>query len=118
LDLQGNVTETASSNFVIVKNGALVSPPRENILEGVSLRVVAELAARLNIPITFRTIDLDDCYAADEALLTCTTYCLAGVRDINGRTLAWPGPVFARLLEAWSADVELDIHAQILKLST
>ncbi len=113
LDLDGHVTETASSNFLLVQNGMLVSPPRETILGGVSLRVVAELADRLGIPMAYRPISLDDCYAADEAFLTCTSYCLAGVRSINGRPIPWPGPMLMRILEAWCADVGVAIHRQI-----
>jgi branched-subunit amino acid aminotransferase/4-amino-4-deoxychorismate lyase len=114
LDLDGNVTETASANFLLVQGGTLISPPRNGILDGISLGIVSELAARLGIPTTNRPISLQDCYAADEALLTCTTYCLAGVRQINERSLAWPGPMVLRLLEAWNAEVGLDIHQQIL----
>ncbi len=114
LDQQGNVTETASSNLLLVKDGTLVSPPGDGILEGVSLGVVARLCERLGIPLAYRPIALDDCYAADEALLTCTTYCLAGVRQVNERLLPWPGPMLRRLLEAWSAAVGVEIHRQIL----
>ena len=54
------------------------------------------------------------CYTADEALLTCTSYCLAGVRQINRREIPWPGPMLRRLPEAWSAEVGIDFHQQIL----
>ena len=91
-----------------------MSPPREGILEGVSLGVVAEIGARLGIPLEYRTISIAECYDADEALLTCTSYCLAGVRQLNERPLPWPGPMLARLLEAWNAEVGVDIHQQIL----
>jgi branched-subunit amino acid aminotransferase/4-amino-4-deoxychorismate lyase len=114
LDLDVHVTETASSNFLLVQGGTLISPPRRSFLDGISLGVVSELAARLGIPMAFRPISLDECHAADEALLTCTTYCLAGVRQINDRAIAWPGPMLRRLLEAWNAEVGLDIHQQIL----
>jgi branched-chain amino acid aminotransferase len=114
LDLEGNVTETASANFLLVRDGMLISPPHDSILEGISLGVVSELAARLGVQVASRPISLDECYGADEALLTCTTYCIASVRQINERALAWPGPMLRRLLEAWNADVGLDIHQQIL----
>jgi branched-chain amino acid aminotransferase len=114
LDVDGNVTETASSNFLLVKNGAILSPPRESILEGVSLGVVSELTGRLGIPMQYRNISLEDCRSADEALLTCTTYCVAGVRTIDGRSIPWPGPTLCRLVEAWSAEVGIDIHGQIM----
>lgn len=113
LDLDGNVTETASANFLVVRDGTLISPPRTSILEGISLGVVSELAATLGIPMAYRPIALEECHAADEALLTCTTYCLAGVRRINERALPWPGPMLRRLLDAWNAEVGLDIHQQI-----
>jgi branched-chain amino acid aminotransferase len=114
LDADGCVTETASANFLLVKDGKLISPPRERVLEGVSLRVVSEIAARLGIALEYRRITLEDCYAAEEAILTCTSFCIAGVRRLNDRTIPWPGPMLRRLIEAWSADVGLDIHAQII----
>jgi branched-chain amino acid aminotransferase len=114
LDLDGNVTETASANLLLVREGTLVSPPRDTILEGVSLEVVAQLCARLGIPVEYRRITLEECHAADEALLTCTSYCIAGVRQINERAIAWPGTMLRRLVEAWSAEVGVDIHGQIL----
>jgi branched-chain amino acid aminotransferase len=114
LDLDGNVTETASSNFLLVKDSALVSPQRDGILDGISLGVVTELAAKLGIPMRFRQIGLDECYAAEQAILTCTSYCIAGVRQINDRAIPWPGPMLQRLAEAWSAAVGVEIHRQIL----
>jgi branched-subunit amino acid aminotransferase/4-amino-4-deoxychorismate lyase len=114
LGLNGHVTETASANFLLISDGTVVSPPREAILGGISLQMVTELCGRLGIPMVHRPISLDDCYAADEALLTCTSYCLAGARQINDRVLRWPGPMLQRLLEAWNAEVGLDIHAQIM----
>src|SRR5262249_16923768 len=35
LDLAGNVTETASANFLIVDNGTVVSPPQTGVLDGI-----------------------------------------------------------------------------------
>jgi branched-chain amino acid aminotransferase len=114
LDLDGNVTETASSNLLIVKDGTLVSPPLESILDGVSLGVVRELAAKLGVALAYRRLSLDDCYGAEEVLLTCTSYCIAGVRRINDQTIRWDGPILQRLVEAWNAEVGIDIRRQIL----
>jgi branched-chain amino acid aminotransferase len=104
------VTETAAANFLIVREGIIVSPPRKCILNGVSLAVVGEICERLGVPLEFRPIPLDECYTADEALLTCTTFCIAGVRQINDRALPWPGPILRRLVDAWSAEVGMPIH--------
>jgi branched-chain amino acid aminotransferase len=114
IDRDGHVTETASANFLLVKDGTIVSPPRQAILGGISLQVVTELCGRLVVPMAYRPISLDDCYAADEALLTCTSYCLAGVGQIDDHAFRWPGAMLRRLLEAWNADVGIDIHGQIM----
>lgn len=115
LDTSGHLTETAAANFLIVRDGTVISPPRERILNGISLGVVEELCGRLGIPLAYRPIALADALAADEAMLASTPYCLAGVRSINGTRLPGPGPVMQRLIAAWSADVGIDIHRQIAR---
>jgi branched-chain amino acid aminotransferase len=113
LDEDDCVTETSAANFVLVKDGALIASPIERVLDGVSLGVVAELAASLGVPMVHRSIPLQECYEADEAILTCTSYCLAGVRALNGQAYVWPGPMMLSLTEAWSAAVGVDIHTQV-----
>jgi branched-chain amino acid aminotransferase len=113
LDDEGCVTETASANFLLVKDGAIASPLMESVLNGVSLRIVTELCTALGVRVEHRKIPLDECYAADEAILTCTSYGIAGVRSINEQVIPFPGPMLQRLAEAWSAAIGIDIHAQI-----
>jgi branched-chain amino acid aminotransferase len=114
LDLDGRVTETAAANFLLVKDGAVLSPPRDAVLNGVSLRVTEELCGGLGVPFAERPLPLADCRAADEALLTGTAFCVAGVHRLDGTELAWPGPVYRRLLAAWGRLVGLDVARQIL----
>jgi branched-subunit amino acid aminotransferase/4-amino-4-deoxychorismate lyase len=114
LDLNGHVTETAAANFLIVRGGVVVSPPRHSILGGISLQVVEELCGELGVPFEERTLAVHDCLNADEAMLASTPYCLAGVRRFNGAELPWPGEVYQRLLAAWGERVGLDIRGQIL----
>jgi branched-chain amino acid aminotransferase len=110
----GHVTETAAANFLIVRQGTVLSPPRDTILGGISLQVIEELCGELGITFLERLLRLDDCLTADEALLTSTPYCVAGVSRINDTTLSWPGPVWQRLLAAWSDRVGIDVRRQIL----
>ncbi len=111
LNEQGYVTETAAANFLIVQCGVVISPPSETVLAGVSLQMVRESCGRLGIPFAEQQLTVDDCLAADEALLTSTPYCLAGVRTLNGQALPHPGPMLQRLRDAWSAEIGADIHA-------
>ena len=113
LDADGCVTETAAANFLIVRGGTVFSPPRQNILHGVSLTVVRELCHDLAIPFVERPLTIDDCLSADEAMLASTPYCLVGVSRIQGRAIGFPGAILRRLLGRWSEIVGVDIHRQI-----
>ena len=116
LDLDGNVTECAGSNFVIVKGKTIISPSSRNILGGVSLQTVRELAPQIGMEFVERDIQPYDVVNADEAWLTTTPYCMAPVTRINTTPIAdgKPGPCFRKMLSAWSQVVGLDIETQVL----
>jgi branched-subunit amino acid aminotransferase/4-amino-4-deoxychorismate lyase len=113
LDADDHVTETAAANFLIVQDGVVRTPPRTAVLGGISLLVVEELCGQLGIRFEERPLTLEDCLRADEAMLSCTSYCLAGVSRLNGQAIPWPGPVWQQLLDAWSRAVGIDIRTQI-----
>lgn len=114
LDGDGHVTETAAANVLIVKHGVVLSPPRERILNGISLRVFAELCDQLGIAFAERALTPQDLLSAEEVMLTSTPYCVAGVSRLNGMPIPWPGAIFRRLLQSWSDGVGVDIHSQIM----
>jgi branched-subunit amino acid aminotransferase/4-amino-4-deoxychorismate lyase len=114
LDTNGYVTETAAANFLIVKDGIVCTAPRTMILGGISLQTVEENCQEKGIPFQERAITLKDCLEADEALLSGTAFCLAGVSRVNDVSLSWPGKILEKLLGAWSDMVGMDIRAQIL----
>jgi branched-subunit amino acid aminotransferase/4-amino-4-deoxychorismate lyase len=114
LDFDGFITETAAANFLVVKDGTVFSPPWQSILGGISLLTTEEICQELRIPFAERQLTLKDCLEADEALLTGTSFCLAGVSQLNGQSIPWPGKVFEKLLEAWNQRVGMDIRKQIL----
>jgi branched-chain amino acid aminotransferase len=114
LDLDGNVTETGGANFLLVEQGTIVSPTLRNILPGISRQTVIELAGKLGIPFLERDIQLHSVINADEAFLASTPFCLMPVTRINGVTIAdgRAGPIYRRLIAAWSELVGVDIVAQ------
>lgn len=116
LDLDGNITECAGSNFVIVKDEKIFSPDSRNILPGISLKTVKELAATMGLAYIEKDLQPYDVINADEAWLTTTPYCMAPCTKINGIPISTgrPGPLFQRVLRAWSVRVGLDIEHQIL----
>ena len=116
LDLNGNLTETSGANMLLVKNGVVLSPTPRNILLGISRKTIIELCGKLGIPFAERDLQIHDAVNADEVLLATTPYCMAPVTRFNGLPIGdgRPGPMFARLIAAWSEQVGVDILAQVL----
>lgn len=110
----GSLTETSFATFLAVFDGVVTTPPRAKVLDGISLRVVDELCAALGIPVAERDIPPGDVPRMGEAFLAGTGFCLAGVRRIDGVDVPWPGPVFRRLLAAWSDLVGVDVEGQFV----
>jgi branched-subunit amino acid aminotransferase/4-amino-4-deoxychorismate lyase len=121
LDQAGCVTEASTANVLAYRGDeGLVSPPRSAVLPGISLATVEELASRLGIATVARPLLPDDLTTADEVLLSSTPLCLLPVVRYDGRPVGRgePGPVFRGLLEAWNAEVGLDIPAQARRFAT
>ncbi|HBH52261.1 MAG TPA: branched-chain amino acid aminotransferase [Planctomycetaceae bacterium] len=118
LDRNDNITETSTANFFIVTSGGrVITPPPHNTLQGISQLAVMELCARLQIPCEQRDFQTYDVVNADEAFTSSTPYCILPVTRINGKPIGTgqPGPVFARILSAWSREVGLDIVLQMTR---
>lgn len=116
LDPDGFVAEGTGDNFFIVKDGVIYSPEGRNILRGISRDyVMKELAPRLGISVVEKNLDPYDVYTADEAFISGTPFSILPVTQINSAKIGTGavGPVFKRLLAAWSDNVGVDIEAQI-----
>ena len=116
LDLSGNLTECAGANFVIVRDGVILSPTSRNILQGVSLATVRELAPAAGLEFEERDLQVYDAVNSGEAWMCSTPYCIAPVTRINGASIGdgRPGPACRRMLAAWGELVGVDIQRQLL----
>lgn len=100
----GFLTEGASSNVWVVKDGKLMGPPTNAlILEGIRYGLIAELCAACNIPFEARRIARNDVFAADEVLLSSAGREVLPVVALDGQPIGTgkPGPVFRRLHAAY-----------------
>jgi len=112
--VDGRISETSTANITIVCDGTILAPPAADALAGVSLRCAESLAESLGLPWKTRSLTEADLAAADEILLTSTPNCILPATRFNGRAIGTgrPGPIFQRLLAAWSDRVGIDIAAQ------
>jgi branched-chain amino acid aminotransferase len=113
-DEHGFITEGTGNNFFMVRRGEVLTPRPRDILRGVSRGVCLELAARLGLKAHETDIEPYDLRQAEEAWFTSTTICMIPVTRFNFQPVGdgRPGPVYRRLLAAWSEEVGLDIAAQ------
>jgi D-alanine transaminase len=102
------LTEASASNVWIVKDGALLGPPRsEHVLEGIRVELLHELCEEEGIAYNLKPISEADVRSADEVILSSATKEVLPVTKLDGESVGHgalrgkPGPVYARLYEAY-----------------
>ena len=104
MDSRGYLTESTASNFAVIKNGVLLTPPcAQGLLLGVTRSVLMDLARRLHMPTRGETLTRHDVYIADEVVFTSTLKEVLPVASVDGRVIGSgaPGPFALRLLAAF-----------------
>jgi D-alanine transaminase len=104
----GFVTEASACNVWIAKEGALLGPPRgDRVLEGVRMGLLQELCEEQGIGFNLRPVSEAELFAADEIILSSATKEVLAVTRLDkepvghGALHGKPGPVYARLYEAY-----------------
>ena len=104
----GHLTEAAACNVWVVHEGALLGPPKsEHVLEGIRYDLIRELCAAEGIAYNLRPIAEADVFSADELLLSSATKEVLPVTSLDGQAVGHgalrgkPGPVYAKLFEAY-----------------
>lgn len=110
----GIVTEGSSCNAFLVIDGTLVTAcPDHRILRGITRDRVLAAARAAGIPCEERDVPFGDLDRAAEAFLTSTMMEIMPVAGLNGRALAAPGPVTAKLLDLFAAEVARETGAAL-----
>lgn len=96
----GHLTEAAACNVLVVQDGVLLAPPKDNlILPGITYNVVLELAAANQIPLEMRAASEQEVRAAQEIWITSSTKEVLAVTRLDGAAVGdgKPGPLFRRM---------------------
>jgi D-alanine transaminase len=104
----GWLTEAAACNVWVVKDGAFLGPPKsEHVLEGIRVELLHELCEEEGIAYNLKPISEADVRSADEVILSSATKEVLPVTKLDGEPVGHgalrgkPGPVYARLHEAY-----------------
>jgi D-alanine transaminase len=102
----GYLTEASASNVLIVKNGTIVAPPKDNlILQGITYDATWELARDGGLAFEIRPVTRQEALAADEMWLSSSTKEVLAVTTLDGRPFAGgkPGPVYREMYRLFQA---------------
>ena len=119
VDDQGYITEGGGANFLIVKDGAIISPEGRNILRGITREDIRDLAPELGLEFVEMNIEPFDVMNADEAFFSSTPFFVMPAISINGQPIGTgkPGPVVERLVDAFAQHVGLHPLEQARKIA-
>jgi len=105
----GDVVECSQSNFFIVKNRRVITPPLDaGLLPGITRAFVLELAREDGFDAVEDPVSVADVRAADEAFITGTTREITPVVRMDAHPIGTgrPGPVSQQLLASFHARVK------------
>lgn len=101
LEKNGYVAEGVGENIFIVKNGKIYTPPTSTgALEGITAKMVIQLAEKLGFKVVVENITLFMMFSADEMFFTGTAAEIIPIRQVNWRTIGKGsrGPVTEKLM--------------------
>lgn len=111
---EGQLLECSSSNFYGVRDGVLYTADA-GILEGITRKLILQLANKLNIPVQLSPIHINQISQLDEASLSSSSRGLIPIVQIAGQPIgnAQPGAITQRLMAAYNRRVQQLIRTAI-----
>jgi D-alanine transaminase len=110
----GYLTEASASNVLIVRQGKIIAPPKDNlILPGITYDATAELTRDGGLPFEMRPVKMEEALAADEMWLSSSTKEVLAVTTLDGKPFAGgkPGPMFRRVHALFQASKPKAVNA-------
>lgn len=104
LTKEGLAYEGAASNLFVVKDGQIVTPPKNNhILGGVTRDLVLELAEQHQLSHAERQIPIDELAEVEEIWLTSSTREIRAITQLNHQPVGsgQPGPVYQQMIQIY-----------------
>lgn len=110
LTCDGYVAEGTGDNIFIVKKGALLTPPRDVTLRGITQEAVVNIARKKKIRFKEKKMRLSEIYKADECFLTGTAAEIVPVTKVDGRVIGAgsPGPVTREVTKTFCELTKVD----------
>lgn len=114
LSESGHILEGTGSNFYGVRDG-VVWTAAEDVLEGITRRIILQLIAELDIPLRLEGVHRDDIGRLQEAALSSSSRAIFPVVEIAGQPVGdgRSGPITRRILTAYQNYVAQNIRPAV-----
>lgn len=103
LDIEGFVAEGPGANFFYEKDGVLHTPPKGNILPGITRQTVLEICAELDLKVVEKLFKPEELFEADSAFFCGTAAEVIGIDSIERQKFnkPWKESIGATIQEAY-----------------
>ncbi len=103
LDTNGHVAEGAVEHIFLVREGALVTPPLANLLDGITRDTVIQLGRANNLEVREELFSRDYMLTSDEAFFAGTGAEITPLVEVDNRKIGdgRPGPLTKKLQKAF-----------------
>jgi len=107
LDMNEYVAECSGANVFMEKDGKLYTPPKGNILPGITRNTIIELCKRENISVEEKLFTLEEFKQADSAFFTGTAAEVVGLKSIDDYIfqLEWNQTLGSKLMKLYKEEV-------------
>ena len=86
VDENNNITEGPGFNLFCINNSGIFTPDH-GVLEGITRQSVFDLAKELNLPITKKSISVEELYNAEELFATSTAGGIMPITKVSGKEI-------------------------------
>ncbi|QQS19454.1 aminotransferase class IV [Candidatus Saccharibacteria bacterium] len=102
INRRGEITEGTRSNFFVMRDTTIFSPPESDILLGVTRDHVLKLARAQGFDIVHQPIPLDSLASYDTAFLTSTSAKILPIHSVDAHCFNATTPSLANLIHAFN----------------
>jgi branched-subunit amino acid aminotransferase/4-amino-4-deoxychorismate lyase len=88
IDKKGNVREGSRTNMYVIKGDQIISPPKKDILEGVTLMSLERVLNKNGLNITYKPIFYDEIMTYDGMFLTSTSTKVMPVKTVGEQSFS------------------------------
>jgi len=115
LDPDGYITEGAGANFLTIKDGTIYSPESRNILWGITMQYVLEMAEMEGLKVKYTNMNSWHVMTSDEAMFTSTVFSILPCTSIDGKAIGngGVGPMTEKLIQRWIKREHCDWREQV-----